>query len=136
MSNRYLIHIPTGEQLYPKPGQERLFENLAKSDAYQWSDQPVEVTVPQAKDILENERVALVKEREQLEKDKEAFFRDVVAFENEKAEWAALKKESPIEVTLNAEPAIKDIADKTAWKELENKIEQPAPKTRAKRKTK
>lgn len=73
MSNRYLIHLPTGQHLVPTSKQERFFEKLSQSDQYMWSDQKVDVSVAEAKKILEAEQAALIKEREELDQERALF---------------------------------------------------------------
>lgn len=61
--------------MYPQNGREhRLFEKLAQSNAYMWSDDTMEVSTAEAVRILEAERQALIKEREEFEQEKAAFY--------------------------------------------------------------
>jgi len=73
-NTRHLIRLSDGGRMYPTSGREqRLFDKLAQSSNYMWSDDQMEVSVAEAVKILEAERQALIQEREQLERDKQAF---------------------------------------------------------------
>lgn len=79
--------------MYPQNGRElRLFDKLALSNAYMWSDDKMEVSTAEAVKILEAERQALIKEREEFEQEKAAFYA-----EKEQAE-------EPIEITNIEQP--------------------------------
>ena len=79
MSNtRTLIHIQSGRHLVPQNDRAvRLFDKLSTTPQYMWSDEQVDVTVPEAARILEKERQALVSEREAFEKEKEEFYHNI-----------------------------------------------------------